>query len=652
MSAMEELEGLLQSLQALKPPGVTKTKIEAITALCVGNVQSDSIIVQKIFQQFKKSPTTHKLGVLYVLDSVTRQWVEKAKQAGQVVSHNAPEGTFASGVQKVTDVLPALMNELIQTAPENQREKVSKLIDIWERGQTFPLDKLRDFKQKLSSLQNAGASSYTPPGSPPNNSASQGVAPQPQVSQIPPAPPASATPDTASILAALANLSRQNAPTTAQGNMAPAAPTASVAPFNQAVAPVAQSPFAFQQPIVPPPPAFVPPTMPTPQAAPSAPPAGGQALMNQIFQAMAAGMVPADQALAIMTAITASQNAGAAPVVAPPAIPATTATQPPSQPSGLPPDRYDHSGSRYRGRSRSPDYNRRRAATPERRSPPNRRDSPTYGTYDGLVGNDGRNGNRNDYERGRGRGRNRGRNDFRQRTPPRRQTSPSAHRMQPKFIDWDNTLPRDHIRVLSRTLFVGGANGSEAELRAIFNRFGTVQTCIVNHDKRHAFVKMVNRQDAVAAKEGMDKAHDPEIVNKARQTRWGVGFGPRDCSDYTNGISVIPINRLTDADRKWVLTAEYGGTGGEPIQSGMVIEEPDIEIGAGVSSKAISKRVLPDTGRRGGHNFGGRGGHDHNPRFNRRSDRAPEPRHMSPRPDATIGVPPPVPGFGFQLPLS
>jgi protein NRD1 len=48
---------------------------------------------------------------------------------------------------------------------------------------------------------------------------------------------------------------------------------------------------------------------------------------------------------------------------------------------------------------------------------------------------------------------------------------------------------------------------------------------------------------------------------------------------------VIPISRLTDADRKWVLTAEYGGTGGRALEAGMVIEEPDIEIGAGVSSK-------------------------------------------------------------------
>lgn len=78
-----------------------------------------------------------------------------------------------------------------------------------------------------------------------------------------------------------------------------------------------------------------------------------------------------------------------------------------------------------------------------------------------------------------------------------------------------------------------------------------------------------------------------------RQTRWGVGFGPRDCSDYQTGISVIPIERLTDADRKWMLTAEYGGSGGKPIEGGMVVEEPDIEIGAGVSSKGFSPFSVP-----------------------------------------------------------
>ena len=54
------------------------------------------------------------------------------------------------------------------------------------------------------------------------------------------------------------------------------------------------------------------------------------------------------------------------------------------------------------------------------------------------------------------------------------------------------------------------------ELRSIFSRFGGVQSCIVNHEKRHAFVKMVSRNDALAAKDGMEKIRDPEILSKAR----------------------------------------------------------------------------------------------------------------------------------------
>jgi protein NRD1 len=45
-----------------------------------------------------------------------------------------------------------------------------------------------------------------------------------------------------------------------------------------------------------------------------------------------------------------------------------------------------------------------------------------------------------------------------------------------------------------------------------------------------------------------------------------------------------------------MLTAPHGGSGGRPIASGLVVEEPDIEIGAGVSSKAISRRMQTDKG--------------------------------------------------------
>lgn len=186
-------------------------------------------------------------------------------------------------------------------------------------------------------------------------------------------------------------------------------------------------------------------------------------------------------------------------------------------------------------------------------------------------------------------------NDYRQRSPRRHGRSPSPPNdfQQEKWVEFDPSLPAGHIKVLSRTLFVGGVTCSEAELRGIFSRYGTVQTCIVNKDKRHAFVKMLTRQDAVRAKDGMEDARGLEYPLR---TRWGVGFGPRDCSDYSTGVSVIPIHKLTDADRKWMLTAPFGGSGGRPIETGLCVEEPDIEIGAGVSSKAISRRMQTDKG--------------------------------------------------------
>ena len=54
-------------------------------------------------------------------------------------------------------------------------------------------------------------------------------------------------------------------------------------------------------------------------------------------------------------------------------------------------------------------------------------------------------------------------------------------------------------------------SSSEDALRGIFSEFGLVQTCIVNTDKRHAFVKMLSRTDAMAAKIGMESYKSTEM---------------------------------------------------------------------------------------------------------------------------------------------
>jgi protein NRD1 len=111
-----------------------------------------------------------------------------------------------------------------------------------------------------------------------------------------------------------------------------------------------------------------------------------------------------------------------------------------------------------------------------------------------------------------------------------------------------------------------------------------------------------------------------------------------------------------------MLTAEYGGSGGKPIESGMVVEEPDIEIGQGVSSKAISRRMQTDKGGNNGPKSTRDREEEDNPRFRRgdRDDRRDDDRRDHDRKDRypAISAPPSmppippfsIPGYPFSLP--
>jgi len=84
--------------------------------------QSDSTIAQKIFSHFKRTPANYKLGVLYVVDAITRRWIEQARQAGQELFGSSPAaGSYASGVQKMTELMPTLVDDTIRVAPQDQK---------------------------------------------------------------------------------------------------------------------------------------------------------------------------------------------------------------------------------------------------------------------------------------------------------------------------------------------------------------------------------------------------------------------------------------------------------------------------------------------------------------------------------------------------
>lgn len=657
-SPVADLEAGLQAMSNLKPPGVSGSRITSLTSLCLSNIESESVLIQKIYTHFKKAPGTHKLGVLYVVDSVTRKWLEQAKAQGQTINSSAQDGTYAAGVNRVTELMPVLMNDILQTAPEEHKEKIKKLLDIWEKGQTFPSPMLESFREKVnappSPKQN---SSTTPPGSPPSHVVASytggpgASAPTAASASAPAQAPVPAAPvsNGSSILEALANIARQNtsAPPTAQAlptpmasyNLAnsgipPPVASTSVPPqvsYQTNSQSVNMPPMPYGMPQLPGQgqgimPGGIPP--PNPAGAAAAGSGFGLDTSTQqqilLIKALADQGVPFDKIPALIQSLTAGAGAGGAGQVLQPPLqnmPAPqnpyTVSQPWGNPSVKPGDQhnqnYDNvrSPPRYNGRSRSRSPDRGWGARGSPRNGPDRSD----------YGHNSPNRGRHDDRRG---------GDYRQRSPHGRRgrsPSPPAGGHDDKWVEYDPNVPSGHIKVYSRTLFVGGVMCSESELRAMFGRFGTVQTCIVNKDKRHAFVKMLTRKDAVKAKEGTEDARQLEVPLR---TRWGVGFGPRDCSDYSTGVSVIPIHKLTEADRKWMLTAPYGGSGGQPIESGLSVEEPDIEIGAGVSSKAISRRMQTDKGgsngpkstrnREDGWRRGGRDGGHHSRREDHRDE--------------------------------
>lgn len=91
-------------------------------------------------------------------------------------------------------------------------------------------------------------------------------------------------------------------------------------------------------------------------------------------------------------------------------------------------------------------------------------------------------------------------------------------------------------------MLIETCSSSEDHLRGIFAQFGLVQTCIVNVDKRHAFVKMLTRQDSIRAKEGMERYKSPDM-----QLRVSVHLAPSYGDLATHPANTESSSRLGGA---------------------------------------------------------------------------------------------------------
>lgn len=199
--------------------------------------------------------------------------------------------------------------------------------------------------------------------------------------------------------------------------------------------------------------------------------------------------------------------------------------------------------------------------------------------------------------------------------PPNPMLAQSGARPKGIEVREDPQVGPDQIRVISRTLWVGGGfipTISVPDLEAIFAPKGQIATCMINQAKFNAFIKMADRAQAERCKAELDRT---SVQGDVMKVGWGCGFGPRDCFDYTSGASMIPLDRLTDTDRRWLSNSVVGGFGPhEVIRGGVVIFEPNIEAVEADGREALPRKTrgfgganATSVGRGGGDMSRGRG---------------------------------------------
>ncbi|ODV81619.1 uncharacterized protein CANTADRAFT_46203 [Suhomyces tanzawaensis NRRL Y-17324] len=539
--SVEEFESILKEIPTLKAPGVSGSRIKRLTDIAVKNVDQESKIITTLYANCKAVPSSHKLGVVYVVDSIVRGYTTEAKQRNQAINSLAPEGSYGAAVYKISELIESILDDALELQiSQSQITKISKVVDIWERAETFDPEILKAIRSKHFV-------STTPPGTPPRSKVE------------PVKPTAGSDQGSNSILSALASLAKSNS----SSNTPTSSAAETVKPESNAnnilsqLSALSGANNGSAQPSYP--------TQSQPQA-PSAP-AGNEQLIFNMLQQMQGG------------------NS------APPA-PAG---------NGLPPQppRQDYSNDR-RGRDSGADaYSRRnRSRSPRRggenqygrrdRSPPR---NQQYGNFQqGLPQQSQQQQFQQQFQQQLQNG------GFNPQLAAGEMNIEGTPHYRPRNVGFDPTLPQGSFKVLSRTLFIGGVPRTmdEQALSSVLRPYAEVQSVILNSERKHAFIKVYSRREAEQVITSFNKDNSLPL-----RTRWGVGFGPRDCCNYQHGISVIPIQRLTDADKTWVVQAQWGGTGGQPLSSGMVIDEPDIEIGAGISSKAMSKKMPTNSARNG-----------------------------------------------------
>lgn len=483
----------LESFRELKS-GISGSRIKKLTTYALEHVVHEEKLISLIINYSKTCSDSHKLGSLYIIDSIGRAYLDEARANDEYVKPTSKKGTCGHAVYTLGESIRELLTDAISKSNDDHKEKIRTLIDIWDRAGLFQKGYLNAIRAKCFSMD---VGNEDPQSAVAGNSSVKGM----QLSDDP-------KERCIQILNDLKPLRFS--------------PTVSL-PSNLASKDINEQKSALFHVLI------------NIQQQ--------QQQQHHLQQQQQQHLVPEPQSSASAYSVGQSH--------------VTT----------------EYGSRRERERERERFSSRRNRS----RSPP-RREGQYGGNGQAHSNSNGPLGTNNHH------------------LYPDEQNVPSNAHFRPKPVSYESNLPAEQIKVYSRTLFVGGVpmNMKEWDIATVLRPYAEVQSVILNNARKHAFVKVYSRREAENVLLNFNKDGSSPL-----RTRWGVGFGPRDCCDYQHGYSIIPLHRLTDADKKWCVHAQWGGTGGQTLQGGVVFEEPDIIVGEGVSSKAISQKMPTDSGRNG-----------------------------------------------------
>ncbi|KAI9595678.1 hypothetical protein BDF19DRAFT_441239 [Syncephalis fuscata] len=148
----------LHALLGVKPP-IKTAKVEQLTQLAVRYANNYKAIVYSVERFIRKCPREYRLSGLYLIDSICRQGLSVARklEAAQKISRQELGFTKEYAQRFARDL--SNMVHLVIDSGELAKEKGKKLIDIWEKFETFDsvtLEKIRHeyFSDNVESTSN------------------------------------------------------------------------------------------------------------------------------------------------------------------------------------------------------------------------------------------------------------------------------------------------------------------------------------------------------------------------------------------------------------------------------------------------------------------------------------------------------------------